>query len=360
MKLSVFILFACLFSFTIYGQETNERVLYFVDSIPIFEKLTEEEGSLPQEIIESMSVVTNKADFGYYKIFDFDKLIFIFTKEYSKRSLDIKKIPSFKKMYENDGKWCILGSSLPYSGAVIDYYYTGIKNRDSYLKDGIENGPCNIYYKDGRIKSHIDYKNGKENGESIFYFTNGQTQQKGAFNNGKAVGTWQEWYSTGVLKREIIYKNGKAKPTTNDSEIYSFVTKGVKSFYKKDFDESVGYYNKAIELNRDNSDIYFYRGRAFFFNHNFEEAINDFDKVIQLEPLYVEAYTHRAFTRIRKFELEGDRSTREDGDTTNFDYDKKLEIPSSDKEKICYDLKKAFELGDTMKLVVNAIKTFCE
>jgi antitoxin component YwqK of YwqJK toxin-antitoxin module len=359
MKLSVFILLTFL-SLTIYGQETNERVLYIVDSIPIFENLTEEEGSLSQEIIESTNVVTNKADFGYYKIFDFNKLVFIFTKEYAKRPLEIKKIPSFKKMYDKEGKWCIVGSPSPYSGAVIDYYYTGIKKRDTFLKDGIEDGPCNFFYKDGRLKSHAVYTNGKENGESLYYFPNGQIQQKGVFKNGKQDGIWQEWYSTGVLKREIIYQDGKAKPTKNDLEIYSLVKKGIKSFYKKDFEESVSYYNKAIALNPNNSDTYFYRGRALFFNHSFEEAIANFNKVIELEPLYMEAYGHRAFTRIRKFELKDKRTASEVSDTTGFASDGKAAIPLSEKEKVCYDLKKAIELGDTMKLIVDALKTYCE
>jgi antitoxin component YwqK of YwqJK toxin-antitoxin module len=359
MKLSVFILLTFL-SLTIYGQETNEQVLYIVDSIPIFENLTEEEGSLSQDIIESTNVVTNKADFGYYKIFDFDKLIFIFTKEYAKRPLEVKKIPSFKKMYEKEGKWCLVGSPFPYSGDVIDYYYTGIKCRDTFLKDGIEDGPCNNFYKDGSIKSHIVYTNGKENGESLFYFPNGQIQHKGVFKNGKEDGIWQERYSTGVLKREIIYKGGKAKPTKIDLEIYSLIKKGIKSFYKKDFEESVSYYNKAIELNPNNSDAYFYRGRAFFFNHSFEEAITNFDNVVELEPLYMEAYGHRAFTRIRKYELKDYSTISEVSDTSGFASAGKAEIPFSEKEKVCFDLKKAIELGDTMKLIVYAIKTYCE
>ena len=359
MKLPLFILLTIL-SLTIYGQETNERILYIVDSIPIFENLTEEEGSLSQDIIESTNYVTNKADFGYYKIFNFDKLVFIFTKEYAKRSEEIKKIPSFKKMYENEGKWCLVGSPVPYSGNVIDYYYTGIKKQDSFLKDGMEYGPCNNFYKDGSIKSHIVYINGKENGESIYYFPNGQIQYKGVFKNGKEDGIWQEWYSTGNLKREMVYKDGNAKPSKIDLEIYSLVKKGIKSFNKRDFEESVTYFNKAIELNPNNSVTYFYRGRAFFFNHSFQDAIDNFDKAIELEPLYIEAYGHRAFTRIRKYELNDNRKVTQPIDTTGFAIVGKVEIPLSEKEKVCHDLKKAIELGDTMKLIVEAIETYCE
>lgn len=356
MKQLLLILLALL-PFAIYGQETNEKILYIVDSIPIFEDISEEEGTLSEDIIESINVVTNKDDFGYYKIFEFNKLIFIFTKEYAKRPEEIKRIPSFKKMYEKEGRWCMKGSPSPYSGPVIDYYYTGIKKQDLILKDGVKEGSCNSYYKDGKLKFSLSYSNGKENGESVNYFPSGQVQLKGSYKNGKEEGIWQEWYSTGTLKREIFYKAGKSKPSKEDSKVYSLVKKGIDSFYKKNFDEAVTYYNEALKLKPNNSDLYFYRGRAYFFSHSFENAIADFDKVIEIEPYYKDAYSHRAFTRIRKYELTNQKTEIE---IAIFEQTGIANIPPSEKEKVCFDLKKSIELGENMKLIVDALKIYCE
>lgn len=356
MKSLLFFVLAFL-SLTIYGQETNEKVLYLIDSIPIFEDISEVDGTLSADIIESISVVTNKDEFGYYKIFEFNKLIFIFTKEYAKRPDEIKRIPSFKKMYEQEGKWCLVGSPLPYSGPVIDYYYTGIKKQDLFLKDGIKEGPSNTYYKDGKLKNSLSYLNGKENGESVYYFSNGQIQQKGYYKNGKEEGIWQEWYSTGRLKREIIYKAGKLKPTKEDLKVYSLVKKGIDSFFKKNFEEAVTYYNEALKIRPNNSDLYYYRGQAHFFNHSFENALVDFDKAIDIEPLYTEAYGLRAFTRIRKYELKDDMSESE---ISIFKQTGLAIIPPIEKEKVCFDLKKAIELGEDMEVIVDAHKAYCQ
>ena len=341
----------------IYGQETNEKVLYFIDSIPIFEDISEEEGTLSEDIIESINVVTNKDDFGYYKIFEFNKLIFVFTKEYANRPEEIKRIPSFNKMYEKEGKWCLVGSPLPYSGPVIDYYYTGIKKQDLFLKDGIKEGPSNHYYKDGKLEVSLSYLNGKENGESAYYFPSGQIQQKGGYKNGKEEGVWHEWYSTGTLKRDVFYKAGKSKPTKENLKVLSLLKKGLESFYKKNFDEAVTYYNEALDLEPNNSDLYYYRGRAYFFNHSFDNALIDFNKVIEIEPFYKDAYSHRAFTRIRKYELKEDKTESE---LAIFEQTGLANIPPNEKEKVCFDLKKAIELGEDSKLIFETIKTYCE
>jgi Uncharacterized protein conserved in bacteria len=359
MRKLIFFLLAFV-SISAHGQVEMEKILYVVDSIPIFENLDAAEANLSENLIASINVVTNKADFGYYKIFDFNKLIFIFTKEYAKRPDNIKKIPSFKKMYEREGKWCLVGLSSPYTGPVIDYYYTGIKKRDGFLANGVDDGLANTYYKDGKIKFSVNYNKGVENGESVHYFTNGQVKQKGSYKNGKEDGIWQEWYSTGIFKQSTEFKSGKARPTKDDLKFYSLLENGSESFGKRKFNEAVIYYNKAAELNPNNSDLYFHRGRAYFFNHNFDEAIADFDKVVEIEPLYMEAYSHRAFTRIRKYELKDSRTLSENNEITVLATKGKVEIPLIEKEKICYDLKKGVELGDTMKLIVDAIKKYCE
>jgi len=106
------IIFSLLTLITIatYGQEKTEKILYVVDSIPIFQGITDEEGNMLEKTVEHIEVVTTKSKFGEYQIYDFDKLIYLFTKEYAKRPDDIKRIPSFiNKMYKKEDKWCLKG-----------------------------------------------------------------------------------------------------------------------------------------------------------------------------------------------------------------------------------------------------------
>jgi tetratricopeptide (TPR) repeat protein len=56
------------------------------------------------------------------------------------------------------------------------------------------------------------------------------------------------------------------------------------------FDESLGYFNKAMELNNTVPEFYLKRGDVFFLTKKFQEAVNDYSKVIELDPKNGGAY----------------------------------------------------------------------
>ena len=359
MKRLIFCLLTFI-SIATYGQEKKEKILYVVDSIPIFGSISEDEGTLSENTVDHLDVVTNKAGFGEYKIYNFDKIIFVFTKEYAKRPDEIKKIPTSKKTYRKEGKWCLIGSSLPYSGKVIDYYYDGRIKRDGFLKDGLADGLANSYYKDGQLEFYRHYTKGIAVGESGQYYRNGQLQQTGQFKDDKKDGFWKEWYSTGILKRETEFKGGKPRPSKEATKVNSYFTKGLDFFDKENYKEAVIYYNKAIQLEPNYSDLYFHRSRAYLYDMNFDEALTDCNKAIELEPLYKDAYSQRAFIRIRKYEFKDSRVLNNSKEVTIYATKQNVEIPTEEKAKICIDLKKGYELGDTKQMITDAIKKYCE
>jgi len=359
MKRLIFCLLTFI-SIATYGQERKEKILYVVDSIPIFGDLSEDEGTLSEKTVDHLDVVTNKASFGEYKIYDFDKIIFVFTKEYVKRTDEFKKIPTIKKMYRKEGKWCLIGSSLPYSGRIIDYYYDGRIKRDGFLKDGLAEGLTNSYYKDGKLEFYRHYSKGIAIGESGQFYRNGQLHQTGQFKDDKEDGIWKEWYSTGILKRETEFKGGKPRPSKEAIKVNSYFTKGLELFDKENYKEAVNYYNKAIQLDPNYSDIYFQRSRAYLYDMNFVEALTDCNKAIELEPLYKDAYSQRAFIRIRKYEFKDSHVLTINKEITVYTTKQNVEIPTEDKAKICSDLSKGYELGDTKQIITDAIKKYCE
>jgi len=347
-------------SLTIFGQGTEERILYVVDSIAIVEDPKKDEGVLSENDIETVNVVTNKADINKYGRKDIDKIIFIITKEFAKRPEEIRRIPTFKKMFKNGTKWCLEGTSTPYSGAFIDYYYNGKKYRDGVLKDGLLDGLRTIYYQDGKKKYYGHFSNGTKNGEYGEHFTNGQLQQQGGFKEGKEEGLWKEWYSTGVLKKEVEYKNGKPILNKETGELDKFFTNGLRAQEEGNYKGALRFYDKAIELSPNFSDLYFHRSRAYLYDLQFDEAIADCDKAIEIEPLYMEAYSNRSFIRIRKHELGGSRVLSRNTEVTVLAVKNKTEIPPTEKALICTDLRKGFELGDTQTMIKDAIKKYCE
>lgn len=354
----------CLLTFVsivTYGQEKKEKILYVVDSIPIFNEISEEEGSLSEKTVDHIEVVTTKSKFGEYQIYDFDKLIFVFTKEYTKRPDAIKRIPSFvNKMYKKDDKWCLKGFSTPYTGKYIDYYLTGIKKEEGFISNGVDDGLRTYYYKDGTVKLYRNYSKGILEGETAKYFPNGKLQFKGIIKNGKEEGTWTEWYSTGAVKWVTDYRSGKKRPTKEVSKTNSLFEKGLEAFDKGEYSKAVDYYNKALELNPNLFDAYFHRSRAYLYDLKFDEALADCNKAIEIEPINKDAYSMRAFVRIRKYEMKDSRALSTNSEITVYATKQNIEIPTDEKAKICSDLKKGYELGDTKQVIIDAIKKYCE
>lgn len=64
------------------------------------------------------------------------------------------------------------------------------------------------------------------------------------------------------------------------------------------FDEAIGYYDKAIELDPNYVDALYRRGYVKEDNGKSAEAITDYTRVLELDPGYVEAYFERGYSRV--------------------------------------------------------------
>ncbi len=360
MKRTVFFILTIL-TLTTYGQGTEERVLYVVDSIAIIEDPGEEDGTLAETDIETLTVITNKGEIEKLGYKDLDKIIFINTKEFAKRPDDIKRIPTTKKMERKNGKWYYKGSTVPYSGQFTDYFFNGKKQGDGTLKEGVLDGRRNVYYQNGNLSYYTHYVNGIETGESKEYFMNGALHQEGSFKNGKDDGLWKEWYSTGTLKRQTEFKEGQVIGATKEHDkFHKLLSSGITMFREGNFQGAIKSYDKALELNPNYSDAYFHRGTAYLNDFKFDEAVKDFDKAIELEPLYMEAISNRAFARLRKYEFKNSRTLSKSSGVTVLASKDKVEIPKDELDKICADLKKGIELGDNKLMILDAQKTYCQ
>lgn len=353
--------FLTIISIATYGQGSEERVLYVVDSIAIIEDPGEEEGSVTESDIETLTVVTTKADIERFGYKELDKIIFIITKEYAKRPEELRKIPTTKKMERRNGQWHLSKSTIPYSGQFIDYFFNGKKQGDGTLKDGVLDGRRNVYYQNGNLSYYSYYVKGIETGESKEYFINGTLHQEGYFKNGKDDGLWKEWYSTGNLKRQTQFEEGKIIGATKEHDkFHKLLSNGIKMYKEENYQGAIKSYDKAIELNPKYSDTYFHRGTAYLYDFKFGEAIKDYDKAIELEPLYMEALSNRAFARLRKYEFKNSRTLSKSNGVTVVAAKDKVEIPKEEQDKICSDLNKGLQLGDNKPMILDAIKNYCK
>jgi len=122
MKNKILILLLTLLPIIGFSQNSNENVLYIVDSIPVIEEPKEGFGTLTENEIDNVVVVKDKEIIESTGYKDLNGIIYIFTKAYVQRPDSIKAIPTTKLMTKKNGAWYLKNSSTPYSGNFIDYY----------------------------------------------------------------------------------------------------------------------------------------------------------------------------------------------------------------------------------------------
>jgi antitoxin component YwqK of YwqJK toxin-antitoxin module len=352
------LLFFCLG--TAFAQTTENRILYFIDNVPVIDEPGEDDNVVNDDI-DHVTVVTDVdkiKELGYNgKI---DKIIYVFTKAALLRTPEAKLIPTTKAMAKKNGAWYATGSETPYSGPFIDYFMNGKIQGEGTLKNGIIEGIRTVYYPNSNKRYFYTYTNGIQYGLCEEYFTTGKLKQKGNWENGKQAGVWQVFYSDGKLKRESTFINNRQDIPKEKMKFFDLLEKSLTLMKEDEYSGAIKKLNDAEKLNLDYADLYFYRGTAKMDNYDFDNAVADFDKAIAIEPLYMEAISNRAFARLRKFEFKNSRTLSKNSEVTILGVKDKVEIPKEEQEKICADLNRGYELGDHKPMIIDAIKTYCK
>ena len=380
-KILVFTIGILIFSIKGFGQNKSENIVYVVDKITVRED-PEKGNEITESDIADMNVIKNKDSLKVLGFEKFDGAIFIYTKEYRKRTEEIKQIPSSKEMERKNGIWYYKNEI--YNGRFIDYYYSGriqgegiVKNgklegiRKMYFQNGnisvernytnsISDGLEKEYYEDGTLKQKGVFINGKEDGIWETYFPNGQVKQRTNLKNGIVDGESTIYYSTGKILSTELGKNGKIIPDKRLEKITQLMKKSNESNQNGDRKSAIKYCSKVIEIDSEYAEAYFSRGTLKLNEMQFDEAISDFDKAITIEPYMTFAIANRAFARIRRYEFGGDRQLMKNSEVTVLASKKKIEISESEKQKICNDLEKAISLGDIVEMVLNAKEQYCK
>ena len=379
----IIFLFTALFflRFCSFGQVSNERIIFIVDSIPVIDD-TEDGDSISENDIADITVIKNKDTLNHLGYGQFDGATYIFTKEYRNRPDSLKQIPSSKEMERKNGVWLFHG--FPYTGRFIDYYYSGRKQGDGIFLNGKVNGHRKLYYQNGIVSSERDYKDGIENGFEIEYYEDGSMKQKGEFVNGKENGIWDMYFPNGQIKQKSnfvngemdgettvyystgkvlaieITKNGKTTPDKRLEKIERFMDKGNESSKEDDYKNAIKNYSKALELDSTYAEAYFSRGTVKLNEFHFDDAIVDLDKALHYEPYMGVALANRAFARIRKYQFANGRTLSKNDDVTVLASPDKVSIPADEQQKICDDLQKAVFLGDKSKMIIEALSDYCQ
>ncbi|MBC7557437.1 MAG: hypothetical protein H7195_10815 [Chryseobacterium sp.] len=378
------ILFVSVFIFSkaLFSQSKSENIVYIVDNITVKDD-PERGNDINNDDIDKVNIIKNKDSLKKYGFEKFDRAIFVYTKEFKNRSAENKKIPSTKQMEMKNGNVWYFNDQI-YTGKFIDYYYSGRIQGEGFLKNGNLDGLRKTYFQNGKTSLERIYTTSIPNGLENEYFEDGSLKQKGNFINGKEEGIWENYFPNGNLHQQSNFKNGKMVaeskifhsngkiyriekiiedkilPDQSFEEVDNQMSKAKKSAENGDEKLSLKMLTKIIETNPNYKDSYFSRGTMLLNQMKFDEAISDFDKAIEIEPYYDFALANRAFARIRKYELGGNRKLIDNSEITVLAGKKDAEIPENEKSKICSDLKMAIFLGDRNDMNYDALEKYCK
>ncbi len=127
----------------------------------------------------------------------------------------------------------------------------------------------------------------------------------------------------------------------NDANMYYW--RGFCFYEKEDFDNAISDFSKAIELDPNDANIYYWRGICFYDKEDFDNAISDFSKAIELNPSDPEHY----YWRGRSF------YEKKNYDSAISDLEKAIELDSNDSYssdllQSIYDLKDKENIKNTL------------
>ncbi|MCF8298329.1 MAG: tetratricopeptide repeat protein [Saprospiraceae bacterium] len=85
--------------------------------------------------------------------------------------------------------------------------------------------------------------------------------------------------------------------TSKSEQAKKFFADGKTKFYNNEFKTSIADFDKAIELQADLYEAYYFRGSCYMNLREYEIAIKDYDMVIELKPDYADAYVNRGHAK---------------------------------------------------------------
>lgn len=380
MKYPLILCMAFLLNAQLTRAQQEPKVVYIVDSIPVIED-PEPGNDILQDDIADVTIIKNKDTLKLLGYENFDAIAYLFTKAYRSRPENIRQVPSTYQMQKTDGVWHFRGA--PYTGPVINYYYSGKKRDEGTFKDGLADGPRKMYSQSGQVVMERGYSKGLEHGLEQEYYENGALKQKGTFVNGKEEGVWETYFPNGQVKQRSTLKNGqvegettiyyssgkvlavevtkkgKTSPDKRLDKVHDALKRSQEKYREGDTKAAVKYCTKAIEADSTYAEAYFNRGTIKMNNFQFDEAVADFDKALSLEPYFYKAMTNRAYARIRKHQYAGSRVLGSTHGVRVLAGKSDAKIPEKELPLICGDLRQAFFLGDDHEPVIKGLQEFC-
>jgi tetratricopeptide (TPR) repeat protein len=99
-----------------------------------------------------------------------------------------------------------------------------------------------------------------------------------------------------LLTINILYGQDKQNTNRNTLSAEEYFNIAFKASDNQNYQKAIQDYNKAIEINPNNGNIYYNKGAAHNNLKEYIKAISSYDKTIEINPNDSEAYNNRGFS----------------------------------------------------------------
>lgn len=115
----------------------------------------------------------------------------------SDSNYELGKRIGWQKYFSKDGEPIGLAFLNEGDGNLIIYFEDGSKSYEYFYKNGLKNGVCKGWYKNGNIKAEVEYSKGNINGYDKYYYENGKISWQNFYLGGNYI-SGKCWDESGV------------------------------------------------------------------------------------------------------------------------------------------------------------------
>jgi len=108
-----------------------------------------------------------------------------------------------------DGRWCRIGQTNPFTGALLEYYPGGCVQSRAMVSNGLLEGLSERWHTNGQLEAREYYRTNYSDGPRTKWFPDGKKLSEATIVLGKMQGIFRRWYENGQLAEEIPMRDGK-------------------------------------------------------------------------------------------------------------------------------------------------------
>lgn len=98
---------------------------------------------------------------------------------------------------------------FPQEGLIKDYFKNGNLKSEINFSNNIREGTAKFYFENGNLKEELNYANGKVEGLVKVYYKNGKLSETYNIEDGKREGPTSRFDSSGVYLADVNFENGE-------------------------------------------------------------------------------------------------------------------------------------------------------